>query len=72
MLDITNPAREGSHSFEAIQSHRPEAAKQGLNLAQLADFVRRQWPVILAAVLVTVGLGVAYLVMAPPRYTGIR
>lgn len=69
MLDIANPARDGFRTFDSGLPARSEPAKQGFTLSQLVDFLRRQWPAITAALLVTVGLGIAYLILTPPRYT---
>lgn len=69
MLDISNPARDGFRTFDSGLPARSEPAKQGFTLSQLVDFLRRQWPAITAALLVFVGLGIAYLVLTPPRYT---
>jgi succinoglycan biosynthesis transport protein ExoP len=69
MLDIGNPARDGLRAFDAGTTIRQEHGKQGFTLAQLVDFLRRQWPAITVALLVFVGLGIAYLILTPPRYT---
>ena len=69
MLDIGNPARDGLRGFESGASSRAEHGKQSFTLAQLVDFLRRQWPAIAIALALCLGLGAAYLVLTPPRYT---
>jgi succinoglycan biosynthesis transport protein ExoP len=69
MLDISNPARDGLRLLDTGGTTRSEPEKRGLTLAQLVDFVRRQWPAVTVALLVFVGLGIAYLILTPPRYT---
>ena len=39
------------------------------HLAKLIGFIRRQFPIILSILPLTVGLAVAYLFTTPPRYT---
>ena len=69
MLDISNPLRDGFRAAETGPGGRAEHGRPGFTLAQLVDFFRRQWPAITIALLVSVALGIAYLILTPPRYT---
>jgi succinoglycan biosynthesis transport protein ExoP len=69
MLDISNPVRDNLRAPDIGAGGRSEHARPGFTLAQAVDFFRRQWPVVTIALLVVVGLGLAYLILTPPRYT---
>ena len=48
---------------------RLEAASPAEMLKSFVDFLRRQFPIILTSILLCAGLGVAYVLTAPPMYT---
>jgi polysaccharide biosynthesis transport protein len=48
---------------------RSEASSPAEMLKSFADFVRRQFPIILSLVLLCTGIGVTYVLTAPPMYT---
>jgi succinoglycan biosynthesis transport protein ExoP len=62
-LGRVGEAAEGGSAFDARSSAEL--------FATFSSFIRRQFPVLLWAVLVTLGLAVVYLITAPPMYTGL-
>src|SRR5689334_3179446 len=61
MLQITKP--------RPIADYDPDAASVAVTLRAVMGFVRRQFPVILCALVITNAIALIYLYRTPPTYT---
>jgi succinoglycan biosynthesis transport protein ExoP len=61
MLQISKP--------KPIADHEPDAASPAVTLRAVVDFVRRQYPVILCALVLTNAFALNYMFTTPPTYT---
>jgi polysaccharide biosynthesis transport protein len=62
LVSVSDRGGSGGPEFDFISPRQIFTAVEG--------FVRRQYPVVVFALLLTLGLGAVYLITTPPKYTG--
>lgn len=58
-----------SRYSDTLASSSTTSSSGSLSLLDIRDFLSRQWRLIFLVTLLAIGVGVAYLAVAPKRYT---